>query len=118
MIKPAKTQLKAAKKAFEKKRPKGPIEYTCLAKCNIGDNVNFFGVVLDASYPHKSYKSGKFICSLKVADHSCATAPDGVVAATSVVFFATSLEDLPICQRIGEVIRIHRAQVGTFNGNK
>lgn len=32
----------------------------------------------------------------------------------SVVFFARKFEDLPIAQRVGEVIRIHRATVGVF----
>jgi hypothetical protein len=48
---------------------KSTYEYKQLSKCEIGNNgVNFYGVVLDASFPHKSFKSDKFICSLRVAD--------------------------------------------------
>jgi hypothetical protein len=43
---------------------------------------------------------------------------EGVVETISVVFFAREFKDLPICQRIGDVIRVHRAQVGAYNGKK
>jgi hypothetical protein len=35
-----------------------------------------------------------------------------------VVFFARKFEDLPVSQRVGEIIRIHRATVGFFKERK
>lgn len=75
--------------------------------------MNVYGVILDASFPHESFKSKKYICSLKIADLSSKTT-DGAIEPVSVVFFAKKREDLPVSQRIGEIIRIHRATVGIF----
>jgi hypothetical protein len=36
---------------------------------------------------------------------------DGVVEFCTLVFFARRFEDLPISQRIGDIIRVHRAHV-------
>ena len=36
----------------------------------------------------------------------------------SVVFFAKKYEELPVCQHIGEVLRIHRATVGQYKDQK
>lgn len=33
-----------------------------------------------------------------------------------VVFYAKNFEDLPIVQRLGDIIRVHRANVSSFNG--
>ena len=70
-------------------------------------------MILDATFPHKSFKSDKYICTYKIADHTCKIA-DGIVDYISVVFFAKKFEDLPISQSVGEIIRIHRATVGTY----
>ena len=94
-------------------------EYTPLNKCNIGDHVYCYGVIIDASFPHKSFKSDKYVCSLKIADNSLKIDPkDGTVDYVTVVFFGKSFDDLPISQRIGDIIRIHRANVTTYKGQK
>ena len=105
--------VKTAAQAEEKVRIR-EYEYTDLDKLKVGSKqVNVYGVILDASFPHKSFKNEKFICALKIADPTSKTV-DGAIEAVSVVFFASKFEDLPISQRIGEIIRIHRATVGMF----
>ena len=79
--------------------------------------MNVYGVVLDATFPHKSFKSEKYICSFKIADMSSPVDKNGIVKHTSVVFLAKRFDDMPVCQRIGEIIRIHRTTVGTFKDN-
>jgi hypothetical protein len=59
------------------------------------ETVNIYGVILDASFPHKSFKSNKYICALKIADLT-SKSTDGVVDTVSVVFFAAKFEDLPV----------------------
>ena len=60
--------VKSAAQAVEKAK-KREYEYTDLNKLKIGSQpVNIYGVVLDASFPHKSFRSDKFICALKIID--------------------------------------------------
>lgn len=88
--------------------------YTNMNKLKIGSEpVNVYGVILDATFPHKSFKSDKYVCTFKIADASSKSS-DGVVDHISVVFFAKKFEDLPVSQSIGEIIRIHRATVGQY----
>jgi len=42
----------------------------------------------------------------------------GVADFISIVFFADKFEDLPICQRVGDIIRVHRATVATYKDRK
>ena len=93
--------------------------YTTLDQCEVGSApVNFYGVVLDATFPHKSYKTNKYLCTLKVADTTSQFNKDGTVDFISVVFFADKFDDLPVCQRVGDIVRIHRASVGTYKERK
>jgi hypothetical protein len=58
-------------KALEKKTQMREYTYTDLNNLNVGsDPVNVYGVVLDATFPHKSFKSEKYICSYKIANSS------------------------------------------------
>ena len=93
-------------------------DYTDLAKCEAGtDKVNFYGVIVDAQFPHKSYKSEKYVCSIKITDPSCEIDKEtGIVTNYTLVLFANRFEDLPISQRVGDIIRVHRATVGHFQG--
>jgi hypothetical protein len=43
---------------------------------------------------------------------------DGVVEHCTLVLFANKFEDLPICQRVGDIIRVHRAHVQEYKGIK
>lgn len=79
----------------------------------------FYGVIMDAQFPHKSYKSDKYICSLKIADPSCHIDKEGGIVETfNLVMFANSFKDLPISQNIGDVIRVHRATPGIYKGQR
>ena len=102
----------------EIKDKKRSYTYKTLKDCEVGDMANFYAVVLDATYPHQSFKSKKFLVTFKVADHSCRMGNDGVADFTTVVFFADKQEDLPVCNRIGDIIRVHRATVGTYKDRK
>ena len=42
----------------------------------------------------------------------------GVVDYVSIVFFADRFEDLPMCQKVGDLIRVHRATVSTYKDRK
>lgn len=106
---PSKT-LKAKKRDYN---------YQSLHKCEIGTQVNFFGVVTDATYPRKSFKSNKWIVTVKVTDLSMRkNTKEGTQDSVTVVFFSLSEDNLPKCQRMGELIRVHRACVGEFRGEK
>lgn len=72
--------------------------------------------MLDATFPHKSFKSDKYVCTFKIADPT-SKVNDGILDFVSVVFFAKKFEDLPVSQNIGEIIRIHRATVGQYKGS-
>ena len=43
---------------------------------------------------------------------------EGIIETCTLVMFAKRFEDLPISQRIGDIIRVHRANVGTYKGHK
>ena len=90
-------------------------KYTSLESLEVGtEMVNFYAVILEATFPHKSKNSDKFVVSLKLADLSSKFDKDGVVSYVSLVCFAKNFDDLPISQRCGEIIRVHRASVGTY----
>ena len=107
----AKSKAQAKQMAQARKRD---YSYTELSKLKISsDPVNIYGIIVDATFPHKSFKSDKYICTYKIADPSLKM-KDGVIESISCVFFARRFEDLPISQTVGEIIRIHRATVGTY----
>ena len=95
-------------------------EYTSLTDCKAGaDKVYIYGVILDAQFPHKSFKSEKYVCSMKITDPSCKIDKEtGNVDFCTLVLFASKFEDLPISQKVGDIIRIHRASVGLYKESK
>lgn len=82
------------------------------------DLYHFYAVIVDASFPHKSFKSDRFICTIKIVDPSCNIDHEGVAEHCTLVLFAKKFEDLPISQRIGDIIRVHRANCGIYKGVK
>ena len=54
---------------------------------------------------------------MKITDPSM-TMNDGVMEHATLVLFAKKFEDLPISQRVGDIIRVHRANVGVFKNTK
>ena len=95
--------------------------YTDLKSANAGnDKVHFYAVILDAQFPHKSFRSEKYVVSFKIADASMNIdkKEDGHVEFCTLVMFANKFEDLPISQRVGDIIRVHRSSVGLYKGQK
>lgn len=93
-------------------------EYSDLAsitKESKDDVHHFYGVVIDASFPYQTEK--RYVVTCKVADASCVS-KGGKLNHVNVVFFAKSFEDLPIIQRVGDIVRVHRAQFQHFNDVK
>ena len=80
--------------------------------------MNFYAIVLDATFPHKSFKSKRYLVTLKIADLTSKFNNEGIVDFTSIVFFANKFDDLPVCQKVGDIIRVHRATVGTYKDRK
>lgn len=74
---------------------------------------HFYGVIVDATFPYK-VNSDRFICSLKVVDPTLHQ--KGAYA--SVVIYATRFEDLPIVHRLGDIIRIHSANMRKYNDKR
>lgn len=72
---------------------------------------NIFGVVLDASYPHRVKNGDHFVCTLKVAESAESEA-------CTLVLFGSKFEEMPICQRVGDIIRVHRVIVTEYCGVK
>ena len=79
------------------------------------DHFHFYGVVIDASFPYQSEK--RYVVTCKVIDPSSLT-KGGKLNVVNVVFFAKSFEDLPIIQRIGDIVRVHRAKFQHYNDSK
>ena len=93
--------------------------YKQLKSCELGkDKQHFYAVILDAQFPHKSFKSEKYLCSMKIADQSSIINNDGIIEYCNLVFFANKFEDLPISQRVGDIIRVHRASVQNYKESK
>lgn len=108
---------KSTAKKSTPSRPKSPAkssnkyEYVELSKTPLAssDQSNhFYGVIIDATFPYK-VKQDRYICVLKVIDPTLNPKTKGDWA--QVVIYAKRFEDLPIVHRIGDIIRVHRAQV-------
>lgn len=106
------------KPSVETKDKKRSYAYKTLHECEIGDNVNFYGVVLDATFPHQSFKSKKYLATFKVVDATNRMDSQGILDYISIVFFADKFDDLPVCQKVGDIVRVHRATVSTYKDRK
>lgn len=98
---------------------KDEYKYSTLASLNdkSGDDIHFYATIVDASFPYKTEKRSVVTC--KVVDHSLVK--KGTVSEkdwVTVVFYAKSFEELPIIQRIGDVVRVHRAEFQHFHDRK
>jgi len=114
--------MKKAGKRSTPSRPKSPAksnnkyEYVELNKTSLTSgeqNNHFYGVIIDATFPYK-VKQDRFICVLKVIDPTLN--PKSKQDYAQVVIYANRFEHLPIVHRIGDIIRVHRAQVRIYNG--
>jgi hypothetical protein len=113
------TPTKSAPKSKDQK-----YEYTELAKVSLTASTdhNVYGIIIDATFPHKvsSDKGDKYVCSLKIVDpslHSKGGKPTDNDYAT-VVIYAKRFEDLPICNKVGDIIRLHRANLRIYKNQR
>ena len=78
---------------------------------NSGENYDFYGVIIDATYPNPDDNSNEYICSFKVIDDTQnqkinqANFDESVI---NIIIKSTSKENLPYVNGVGEIIRIHR----------
>ena len=79
------------------------------------DRVNLYAVVLDCSAPYFMDKIGKYLCTMKIIDHT--VNPNvGKKNILNVTFFAKAADELPHPQKVGTVVRIHRGQTKKYEG--
>lgn len=103
--------------------------YTDLAKTCLGSTelYNIYGIVIDATTPHlkpneaNSYK--RFKQHVKIIDPSFhfrqpRDPNDLTNGSISVTLFAQNLAQLPTFKHVGDIIRIHRCNVGVFKERK
>lgn len=92
-------------------------EYVELNKASLtrAVDVNFYGVIVDATFPYK-INSNRFICSLKIIDPTLN--PKNKEGWAQAIIYANRFEDLPIVHRIGDIIRIHRANLRIHEGQR
>lgn len=103
-------------KSSNSKQPFNRYTYESLAKIEAesDETVNFYAVILDASFPYKTTDE-KWVCHLKVVDQTLNVKPNQEDFAI-VLMQARRFEDLPICQRVGDIIRCHRAEYTSKEG--
>jgi hypothetical protein len=84
--------------------------------------VNLYGVVVDASLPFHNKDSNRYICTMKIIDQTLHTTGCSEnlqqYKHLNCVFHAKRIEDCPQIKQVGDVIRVHRAQVKDFAGKK
>ncbi len=86
-------------------------------------DLNIYGVVVDANHPYRA--NHKYICSFKIVDpslnirHTKGAAKGGENKNyAQAIFYANSPEQLPHVPRVGDIVRIHRAQLKQYNKTK
>jgi hypothetical protein len=120
----AKKKTTPSKEGVKQKKGEGKkyeYQYVELNKASLTakpDSLNFYAVVIDATFPYKTSQD-RYICSLKIVDSSLYIkgqkgTGDGSDYAT-LVLYAKRFEDLPIIHRIGDIIRVHRATLRLYN---
>nr|AAC27615.1 alpha telomere binding protein [Oxytricha trifallax] len=112
------------KDAAPKKAEKGSkYEYVELTKAQLTSVTaqHFYAVVIDATFPYKTNQE-RYICSLKIVDPSLYLKKEKGTGDNSdyatLVLYAKRFEDLPIIHRLGDIIRIHRATIRLYNGQR
>lgn len=95
-------------------------QYSKLSECLQNENntiFNFLAVVVAANYPHIA-KSERFVCTMRIINPYQPHSKDGVFETCTLVLFANIFEDLPISQRVRDIIRVHRVSVSEYKGVK
>jgi Telomeric single stranded DNA binding POT1/CDC13 len=85
------------------------------------DPQHVYGVVIDATFPYKTNQD-RYICSLKIVDPSLYVKTQKGTGDASdfatLVLYAKRFEDLPIISKLGDIIRVHRATLRLYNGQR
>lgn len=76
-----------------------------------------YGVIIDATFPYKTANE-RYICSLKIVDQSLYKKSGDASDFATLVLYAKRFEDLPIITRLGDIIRVHRATLRLYNGQR
>lgn len=80
--------------------------------------VNFYAVIVDASMPMKT-ATQKFVTTLKLIDptvHSIGNEVNVGFEHATAIIYAKRIEDCPLINCIGDVIRVHRANYKQWKG--
>ena len=77
---------------------------------------NLYGIVIDAQSP--AAKARCYRQQVKIIDPSLYNESEGTTACISVTFFASLESQLPQFKRVGDIIRIHRANIGQYKNFK
>lgn len=95
-------------------------QYTELGRTAISNTelYNLYGVVVDASMPHINKKDGKWQSFVRIIDPSMQNQENKSIQSLSVRFTGANIESLPTFKKMGEIIRIHRCNIGSFKGLK
>ncbi len=103
--------------------------YTDIAKTALGSTemYNLYGIIVDATTPHpkpnETLPARAFKTHVKIIDPSMhfrypRDNSDTTNGCISITLFSRTPEGLPTFCRIGDIIRIHRCNVGTFKDRK
>ena len=85
-------------------------KYTVFSDLNEQGEYNFYGIVLDSSFPLEEVATGKYSCTVKLIDQTtnCLTNPndfnDNIIYLT---IKSSDKENIPYIHNVGDVIRIH-----------
>lgn len=88
--------------------------YSSIKEVSAKREVNFYGVIVDATFPCKEELENIFTCTLKVIDHSVNHVSDPLDIQNNqiyVTFKSDLIENLPFIKTVGDILRIHR---GTY----
>lgn len=93
-------------------------EYTELEKTAITSSTlyNLYGVIVDATTPARNAEKG-YSTYVRIMDPSMFKA-GGACSSIQLYFKSIEIEKLPSINRVGDIIRVHRASIGTYKGGK
>lgn len=86
--------------------------YTPFNELSLGGEVNFYGVIYDASFPiPDEFVPSRYECTLKIIDQSvnCLSNPSDLAdKIINLIIKSDKKETIPYSHYIGDIIRIHR----------
>ena len=86
--------------------------YESLKDLNSKKEANFYGVIVDATFPSKEEPEDTvFVTTLKVIDNTINYVNDPIEIQNNMVYITVKsdlIETLPFVRNVGDIIRIHR----------